>query len=639
MWPPVTTSRCDVSTRRAWAFALAEIGCLAGLTTFKAWLLLSGSLLGTPRGFLVTFGIVFGFGALLLAAFPRRRRILYLIATVTLSVVLFADQVHHRAYRELVTVRELNHAGQLADVFDGVTPYLHWLDLGFFVDWPAWLWLWWRRKAAGPEEAGRLRFIVPAMAAGGSLSVCVFLSWDFLVSIRPDARLVVNQRYVIRELGVLGFHLCDGIDRGRSRSTVRAVGAEQLQHVQHWFEARREEKVGPDQVPFGAAHGANLIFLQLESFEAFLLGLVVNGHEITPRLNRLRNEAWSFSRFFPQTGVGTTSDAEFCALNSLPPAVDEPVAWRNAGNTFRALPAILAREGYHTMALSVCRPDLWNMGRMHRQYGFARRYYYETFANGRENPLAIADDRFLRRARELIRASPRPFFAHLMTISTHSPFRYLPPDWPRLDLGPWQKGFLGDYLQAAHFVDHALGEFLDGLRADAVLDRTVVFIYGDHEALPPDERWKIRRLESDAIGSQLDEQLRRRVPLLVLVPGQREGVTSDRPSAQFDLTPSALHLLGIEPRPAFHLGRNLFRGTNSLVVFRNGSFIADSIYGNRPDGLLGGAGCNPIQPGARVDPVACTNGWRQALELLSVADLIREHDLIPALESAVGRKE
>lgn len=652
---------------------------LGAATALKTRMLLAGTPLATPQGQVTSVVLVLGLAGALWTLPERPRRWLLFTLVAAISLLLVTDQIHHRAFRELVSVRELSLAGQLASVLASITPYLRWIDLLYFFDWPLWIWL--ARRNAGvipsrapnpqapaadlpgsqpparqtppdnataphpqanetaptdgrrtlqpnpaPTPVRQTTFAIVTLLGLGSF---VGLAWDYLLMPRPGDLLVTNRALAIRETGPLGYHLFDAVDLIRSRPPRRQIQPSDLARVRHWFASRPQP--GHEIVPFGAARAANLVFLQLESFEAFLIGLTVNGQEITPRLNRLRARAWHFTRFFPQTGDGTTSDAEFAALNSLYPAAGEIVSRRDAHNTFRALPSILRDHGFHTMAMSVCRPDLWNMGWMHHQYGFSQRYYYDTFTRGREHPLKITDDRFLEQARQIMRDAPQPFFAHLMTISTHAPFTYLPAHWPRPNLGDWRRGALGDYLQAAHFVDHAVGRFLDALHLDGLLERTVVFIYGDHEALPADERWKARPLESDPIGSRLDEQLRRRVPLFILIPGQTRGVTVNRLAGQVDLTPTALHLLGISESPSLLLGHNLVRGTNSSVAFRTGAFAKDSHFFNSPDGLLTSGGCRPIQPDGTVDATACVDDWRQVQESLHISDLIREQDMIPAL--------
>src|SRR5690606_21645627 len=61
----------------------------------------------------------------------------------------------------------------------------------------------------------------------------------------------------------------------------------------------------------GLAAGRNVIVVQLESLQNFLIGMELNGQEITPVLNRLAREHFYFPRFYQQVGQGSTSDAEF----------------------------------------------------------------------------------------------------------------------------------------------------------------------------------------------------------------------------------------------------------------------------------------------------------------------------------------
>lgn len=61
--------------------------------------------------------------------------------------------------------------------------------------------------------------------------------------------------------------------------------------------------------------------IQLESFQNFLLGLKIDGQEITPNLNRLMEESLYFTNFYQMVGQGNTSDAEFVVNSSfyIPP--------------------------------------------------------------------------------------------------------------------------------------------------------------------------------------------------------------------------------------------------------------------------------------------------------------------------------
>lgn len=68
---------------------------------------------------------------------------------------------------------------------------------------------------------------------------------------------------------------------------------------------------------YGADKGKNLIVVQMESFQSFLLGLTIDGQEITPNLNKLVQENTYFNNFYTNAGQGTTSDAEFVVNTSF----------------------------------------------------------------------------------------------------------------------------------------------------------------------------------------------------------------------------------------------------------------------------------------------------------------------------------
>src|SRR5690606_9603319 len=79
------------------------------------------------------------------------------------------------------------------------------------------------------------------------------------------------------------------------------------------------KKIIPVEQPFqfGTAAGKNVIMIQMESFQNFLVNLSVDGQEITPNFNKLVNEHFYFNKFYQQVGQGNTSDAEYVVNTSL----------------------------------------------------------------------------------------------------------------------------------------------------------------------------------------------------------------------------------------------------------------------------------------------------------------------------------
>ena len=56
--------------------------------------------------------------------------------------------------------------------------------------------------------------------------------------------------------------------------------------------------------------GKNIIILQLESIQEFVLHKTINGKEITPNLNKFLEENIEFSNMFIQS-YSSTADSEF----------------------------------------------------------------------------------------------------------------------------------------------------------------------------------------------------------------------------------------------------------------------------------------------------------------------------------------
>ena len=103
----------------------------------------------------------------------------------------------------------------------------------------------------------------------------------------------------------------------------------------------------------GLGKGKNLIVIQVESLQNFVINHFHKGQEVTPNLNRLIKEKGSlyFNNYYQQLGRGNTSDAEFVSHNSLYPSMEEPTYVQYEQNTFYGLPWILRDNGYTAWAL------------------------------------------------------------------------------------------------------------------------------------------------------------------------------------------------------------------------------------------------------------------------------------------------
>jgi arylsulfatase A-like enzyme len=162
------------------------------------------------------------------------------------------------------------------------------------------------------------------------------------------------------------------------------------------------------------------------------------------------------------------------------------------------------------------------------------------------------------------RPQDKPFFLFLNYFDPHTPYRP-PPEF----LGP-PPAFPGDRQQrrlaSSHwrydgeirFMDHALGRFLDELRARGLFDDTWIVVTADHgENLGEHAVW--------GHGRGLEQPVLR-IPLIVKDPGGEHGPgLSNQPAQLSDIFPTILARLGIEMPPGIQ-GEPLGRITHPVVA-------------------------------------------------------------------------
>lgn len=563
--------------------------------------------------------------------FLRRGRVQLvaaLLADIVLTLIAFADVLYFRHFGDLTSVATLRFAGQLSDVSSSVTELLQPGDLRFWLDIPV-LFLaavmpsgWAKRILGGCWEAFRtVRLRLPAALAialaGAGLTACVALNDPFL------GAKWTGHTSVATRLGLVNYHLFDlGSYGSRLAARMAPAGAVQ-QEVQAWFSQHGSQESSP---LFGAARGRNVIVLQLESFQAFTLGLSVEGQEITPNLNRLARESLSFTEAYHQTGQGVTSDADLLGNCSLYPTRTGAVYYDYAGNNFRCMPEILREQGYTAVAMQGIRPDFWNLAAVYPQVGFERYFSELDFDTSEQIGIGLADDSFLQQAVDKLKSLAEPYYAYLVTLTSHGPFDFegLPHS---LNLGDLEGTQVGHYLQAVHYTDQAVGRFLERLKEEGILENAVLAVYGDHTGVNRNSTGF-----TELLGLQDEVALHRaenRVPLMIRLPGGAEAGDRTQPVGQADLAPTLAALLGIPPQDTYFMGRNLLADEQGgAVPFYTGSALNEQYLFLTDDGE---DRCFDRQTGEQVDAGQCQPLAEEAAEGLHISREIVERDLIPDL--------
>lgn len=308
--------------------------------------------------------------------------------------------------------------------------------------------------------------------------------------------------------------------------------------------------------------GRNLILIIVESMNSWMLGRTVNGVEIMPRLNRLLAEEGTFAalHLIPQVKDGRSSDGHLMFNTGLLPARTGATAVLYGENRYPALGHALKQKGYRTLNIVCDRAQDWNQVQTSPAYGFDQLYDKSTF----ESSETLDDSTLLARSLLVLRTIPEPFFAQVVTISTHAPNRapVCPTALSQYDTSSQE---LVNTMEAFHRLDRQLGQFIDSLQACGLYDRSVVAIVSDHDEVG------LNVLEGRDLRTLAD----REVALVVL--NTPYTVSYEAVAGQIDVYPTLLDVMGCNEYPWKGLGYSLLRTPVQSAVYWDRSVAGDTL--------------------------------------------------------------
>ncbi len=337
----------------------------------------------------------------------------------------------------------------------------------------------------------------------------------------------------------------------------------------------------------GAFQGMNVIMIQFESLQEFVIGSRVESSVVTPNFNALIDESWYFPNTYSQIGRGNTSDAEFVTNTSLYASSMGACSELYDHLEIPSMPRLFSAAGYDAVTFHTNEVGFWNRRSMYKALGWTRYYDQEFF--GADDILGRfgSSDRVLydKTLPELIRMDSEGtnFYAQIITLTSHHPFEELDENHTVINLPERFDGTMtGNYLSSVAYADREMGRFLDGLKESGLWDKSIVIVYGDHNGLREmDPEGADLEALREALGRDYNLAHRTNIPLAIHVPGQTEGVIVDATAVQGDFMPSIGDMLGLDMTSTPMFGRDLFVDTHVVVPMRGrlplGSFLNDRI--------------------------------------------------------------
>ncbi len=569
---------------------------------------------------------------------PRAQAWGGVLTLVLLSLLALADLAYLHFFGSIVPLSAVAAVHHLVDAESTVSSLLRpeygWvlalpvLALVLALRWPP------RPGAPAPKGLARSRWVGAAVLVLGCMPMVLALAEAFESGLD---RRVFSERDNVRRLGVVGAHVfavLRAIDGWLGPRELSPAEHEALVAVRDAAVERRLEasRAAPG---FGVARGFDVIVIQVEALQDWVVGARVEGRAVMPTLEDAMGDALYFDQVFDQTGQGRTSDAEYLVLGSGHPLERGALAFVHADNDFYTLAHVLADAGYHTQSAHPYQRGFWNRAQVHPRYGFAESSFRRELGDGPHIGWGLTDSTFFERMQPRLAGAPAPSMAFLVTLSLHHPYEDFPDAYKELELGGLEGGSVGNYLHAMHHFDGALAELLQWLRDEGRMDRTVLVIYGDHVTglgePPPVLALAGRPAWDPSVHVALH-----RVPVFVWAgDGRSTGLIGRRSTVggHIDIGATVLHLLGMDdPRPAAW-GRTLLDPDPGFAALSDGSAVdAELAFVARGTGIPREGGCFERE-GRSVPLERCAALVERARTQRTSTRQVLEHDLHRRLES------
>ena len=300
----------------------------------------------------------------------------------------------------------------------------------------------------------------------------------------------------------------------------------------------------------------NVVLFLVESFGRSTVDERVGGEPVAPEFQRLKGEGVYFDNLFAnsfRTDRGTVAVLSGFPAQTKMSVMKLPVKSQRLPSIARSL----RREGYATSFDYGGDLNFTNTASYLYGTGFDRLTgQKDLHFDAPTSKWGYADDVVIDAFTDHVlaeAASQRPFFAAMLTLSSHEPFDV-----------PFAK-FDDPMLNAMAFTDASLGRFVERVRQTPVWNDLLVILIADHAYPYP-------------YGIANSDALRHRIPMLWLGGAVRRPAVVETYGSQSDLAATLLAQLGIA-HGDFLFSRDLFdpaRPKFGYWCFNNGFGVADA---------------------------------------------------------------
>ena len=509
----------------------------------------------------------------------RARTVATIIVGVLLSILLFADNLYYIYSSSVLSIAQMTNLQYGEEIMGTIPMLLEFNQIVYFID-IILIVILLLTKILKIKKKNKANWKINTLRVlSGVAAVILFFTVDAKY-VEKAGEDPYNKDTQVKKGTIYGYHISDIESLINIKKSAKYDNKEELLSDYEELKDKYEERYGESNYNLeGIAKGKNVIILQLESIQEFVINKTINGKEITPNLNRFIEENIEFSNMFMQS-YSTTADSEFSAVTSLYPMENGMSYSRYYSNKYDDIFTMFKNEGYDTSYMHGNYGYFWNRGNVYRTFGVNHLELKDSFDDTSENVMGYLSDELLyKQAVEKMKTYNMPFFSFIVSASSHTGFTLdglEDRSKVSIDVGKYKDTFFGNYLESVNYADYAFGTFIEELKEADLYDDTIILIYGDHNGIDMYNEEMLDFLEQiNPNMTDVDIKLNYiRVVGSMKIPGM-ENLTIEKPVNKLDIKPTFEYL--INGKAGVSLGTNMF-ARKDFISLNNERIVTSRYY-------------------------------------------------------------
>ena len=516
----------------------------------------------------------------LISVLPNRARIITaIVVNLLISILLCSDELYYSYSNNVLSLAQVTNLQYGEEIISTIPSLFKLKDILYFLDIIILVVLMVLKKIKLIKKERKTKLQILGKMLIGVLGIIIFIyiGNDYVQKSKDKS---YNKDLQIKDSTIFGYHIYDIESTLNIKNNAKYSNYDDM--IKDYEKLKNDYDARYNQIESyydGILEGKNIIILQLESIQEFVVNKKINGKEITPNLNKFLRENIEFSNMHMQS-YSSTADSEHSTITSIYPMENGMSFSKYFANKYDDLFKMFNNAGYNTSYMHGNYPYFWNRGNVYGRLNLNELNLKEQFDDVSEEISGYLSDELLyRQAVQKLKTYENPFISYIVAASSHTPFNLeglQDRSKIAINIGEFKDTFFGNYLEAANYADYAFGVFVDELKREGLYDDTAILVFGDHNGVNMYDDKLIEFLKKTNPNlTDVDLKLNyTRVLCGFKIPGLK-NLKIEKPVNKLDIKPTLTYLAGIED--GFSLGTNMF-GRKDFVCLNNERIISSRYY-------------------------------------------------------------